>query len=161
MSVTFLVSKLVTSNLVRAEQPENIQRILVTFLVSKLVTSNFVRAEHSKNMPPMSVTFLVSNLVTSRSVRDMQPSNIQLISVTSEVLRFSMPEIRFKALQFTNQWDVVLGRKSLNEVSNFTLARIVSLSKKPPAQTGKVSISSICILSMPNTVPVREAFFAS
>ena len=70
--VTLLVSKLLTSRLVREEQLWNIPYISVTLLVLKLLTSRLVREEQSQNILYILVTLLVSKLLMSRLVRDEQ-----------------------------------------------------------------------------------------
>ena len=78
---------------VSAEQPSNIQYMLVTFEVLKCDTSKEVSLEQPKNILRMSVTSDVLKFDTSKEVSAEQPSNIRYMILTFEVLKFSIPSI--------------------------------------------------------------------
>lgn len=64
---TLLVTKPLTSNSVRVEQPENISFSVSALLVSKPLTSNFLRLEQSLNIDHNLTALLVLKPLTSNS----------------------------------------------------------------------------------------------
>ena len=73
------------SRSVRLLHPKNITVMSVTWEVSKLLTSRLLSSLHWLNIPVMSVTWEVSKLCTSRLVSFSQPENMPPIDHTSDV----------------------------------------------------------------------------
>ena len=75
----------------------------VTLVVLNLLTSRLVRPEQPANILVMSVTLVVLNPLTSRLVRLEQSENMPSMSVTLVVLRFSIPMMLIRFLHLLNQ----------------------------------------------------------
>ena len=155
ISVTFAVSKLDRSRVVKDLQKLNIQLISVTFAVSKLDRSRVVKDLQKLNILFISVTCAVSKLDRSSAVKDSQSENISLISVTCEVLRYSKPSMLLSDWRYVNHPAVVLGRKSRNEASKTTVRTVVLGDTKLAAQAGVPNLSSVSLI--PHFVPSRSA----
>ena len=76
ISVTLLVSKLLTSTLLKLLQKRNILFISVTLLVSKPLTSTLLNSLQSSNMYLILVTLLVPKPLTSTLLKLLHHKNI-------------------------------------------------------------------------------------
>ena len=77
-----------------------------------------IREVQSENILLKSMTFEVLNLLRSSDVNASHPGNMPPMSVTFSELRFRMPLMSCKLMQYENQERVLVGRNLKKEVSN-------------------------------------------